>query len=272
MKPIFRVHIFLLASLCFSEASMLDAILEPVHGRRGVTAKPEQAETSVAPKTPIPAPKQYYTLGTEAFCQALKAQIVQYYQITEGELKIEPVQGWHELNIPTEDWEFEIVQFPSGPLTSKILLQYRINSGGQSFGPYRLFARCQLWDDVYVAQRRLARGEALAEDKVTKERVDILRLAHKPVSIKGVDLDSHELMQTLSSGSALLWRDVKRRPTVTKGKVIDIMVEEGSMQIKMKAEVLQSGTKGEFVPVRNLNSRKDFKAEILDENTAKIYF
>ena len=262
----------MLASLCFSEASMLDSILEPVQGRRGISSKSQQAETRAAPEALVTAPKKSYTLSTEAFCEALKVQMVQYYQITQGELKIEPVQGWHELNIPAEDWEFEIVQFPSGPLTSKILLQYRIHSGGQSFGPYRLFARCQLWDDVFVAQQRLSRGDSLAEDSVSKERVDILRLAHKPVSIEGVDLDSHELTQTLSSGSALLWRDVKRRPTVTKGKVIDIMVAEGSMQIKMKAEVLQSGTKGEFVSVRNLNSRKDFKAEILDENTAKIYF
>ena len=229
-------------------------------------------ETQAAPEVPAVTQKKSYTLSAEAFCQALKVQMIQYYQITQGELKIEPVQGWHELNIPSEDWEFEIVQFPSGPLTSKILLQYRIHSGGQSFGPYRLLARCQLWDDVFVAQQRLSRGDSLAEDSVSKERVDILRLAHKPVSVESVDLDSHELTQTLSSGSALLWRDVKRRPTVTRGKVIDIMVAEGFMQIKMKAEVLQSGTKGEFVSVRNLDSRKDFKAEILDENTAKIYF
>jgi flagella basal body P-ring formation protein FlgA len=271
MKYFLSAYILFFASLCSGEASLLDSILEPIN-LQDHQGSVSALNTTVPQEIEIPAPRTVYTLRTEAFCEALKVQMQHYYQITQGELNVDPVQGWHELNIPSENWDFEIVQFPSGPLTSKILLQYRIHSGGQSFGPYRLFARCELWEDVYVVQQRLSRGDALNENVIGRERVDVLRLAHKPVPVGSVDLASHELTQTLSSGSALLWRDLKRRPTVSKGKVIDIMAEEGSLQIRMKAEVLQDGAKGELVSVRNLNSRKDFKAEIVDENTAKIYF
>ena len=87
-----------------------------------------------------------------------------------------------------------------------------------------------------------------------------------------INFSEYELVQSMSSGKVLLWRHLKKRPTVLKGSLVDVVAKEGYMQISMKGEALRDGFVGEFIPVKNPNTRKDFKAEIVSENTVRLHF
>ena len=76
----------------------------------------------------------------------------------------------------------------------------------------------------------------------------------------------------VNSGRVVTWRDVARRPLVRKGDVVEVSATEGNLSITMKAIALQSGAQGEAVTLRNLESRKDFTAFVVDENRVQVRF
>ena len=57
-----------------------------------------------------------------------------------------------------------------------------------------------------------------------------------------------------------------------KGDLVDVTASEGALSISMKALAMQNGAQGEAVTVRNLDSRKDFTAIVVDENHVQIRF
>jgi flagella basal body P-ring formation protein FlgA len=54
--------------------------------------------------------------------------------------------------------------------------------------------------------------------------------------------------------------------------MVEVSAAEGGLTISMKAMALQSGAQGEAVTLRNLESRKDFTAFVIDENRVQVRF
>jgi flagella basal body P-ring formation protein FlgA len=80
------------------------------------------------------------------------------------------------------------------------------------------------------------------------------------------------MAQTVSQERPLSWRDIALRPLVRKGQLVDVVVAEGGMNISMKGISLGNGGAGEMVSVRNLDSRKEFSAKVINLNTVQVKF
>ena len=78
--------------------------------------------------------------------------------------------------------------------------------------------------------------------------------------------------RALSAGRLLTWRDIGRRPLVRKGELVEVSVAEGQLNISMKGLAMQNGAQGEAVQVRNLESKKEFTAFVIDENRVQVRF
>jgi len=78
--------------------------------------------------------------------------------------------------------------------------------------------------------------------------------------------------RAVNAGRTVTWRDITRRPLVKKGDMVEVSAAEDTLSITMKALALQSGAHGEAVTLRNLESRKDFTAFVIDENRVQVRF
>jgi flagella basal body P-ring formation protein FlgA len=100
--------------------------------------------------------------------------------------------------------------------------------------------------------------------------VDVLR--ERDV-IPAVAADStFAFVRGVQPGHLLTWRDIMRRPLVKKGDVVEVSASDGLLVVQMKALAMQNGGKGEAVTVRNMDSRKDFTAFVIDENRVQVRF
>ena len=59
---------------------------------------------------------------------------------------------------------------------------------------------------------------------------------------------------------------------VRKGELVDVVVREGALSISMKAMATRAGALGDIVAVRNLQSKREFPAEVIDEKTVQVFF
>ena len=80
------------------------------------------------------------------------------------------------------------------------------------------------------------------------------------------------LARGVSMGRLLTWRDLAKRPLVRKGEIVEVSATDGQLVVNLKGVVMQNGGQGDYVTVRNPDSKKDFSAYVIDENRVQVRF
>jgi flagella basal body P-ring formation protein FlgA len=120
-----------------------------------------------------------------------------------------------------------------------------------------------------VARSPLKRGQLLSEADRARERRDVLAL--RDACLENLpDEFLYEIAETLPAGAPLYSNSVKLRRLVRRGQVAEAVVQDGAMSVSIKVEVLEDGVLGQFIRVRNLQSRREFRGKVENEQTILV--
>ena len=119
--------------------------------------------------------------------------------------------------------------------------------------------------------RRLNPGEPLLAVDLTTREADLVR-EPKAVVADPELLGRYEFSRAVSPERALSWSDITPRALVRKGELVEVVAKGGMLSVSMKGQATRSGSMGEVVTVRNLESRREFSAEVIDENRVRVRF
>ena len=259
-------------SLASLSASELGSILSPVAYAPAQSPAASFADSHSEPQTPaVLTANGQSSLVERDVIAALQRELVARYSI-EGDLKLSFLQPWKPLPISNaQDWKLVVDLAPNGGLTSTSQVRFQIESGGKTVGDWQLSVRAQIWRPIWFSTRRLDRGEIPDGSICSPKNFDILseKLSFVPAD---TDLSVYEMAQTVSQERPLSWRDISLRPLVKKGQLVDVVVAEGALNISMKGISLGNGGAGEMVSVRNIDSRKEFSAKVININTVQVKF
>ena len=259
-------------SLASLSASELGSILSPVAYAPAQSPAASFADSHSEPQTPaVLTANGQSSLVERDVIAALQRELVARYSI-EGDLKLSFLQPWKPLPISNaQDWKLVVDLAPNGGLTSTSQVRFQIESGGKTVGDWQLSVRAQIWRPIWFSTRRLDRGEIPDGSICSPKNFDILseKLSFVPAD---TDLSVYEMAQTVSQERPLSWRDIALRPLVKKGQLVDVVVAEGALNISMKGISLGNGGAGEMVSVRNIDSRKEFSAKVININTVQVKF
>ncbi len=248
----------------------LDSLLIPVNVEDLVEKQPTAPVIDTAKDAEVEEIPEKYTLTIQDLLPALKNSLVTRYQV-DGNLRIYPLRSWRGRTLNSPVWDLEITNAPSPTLTSKILIGFQILSEGEIVGEWQMPLRCEVWREVFVTRQRMNRGSPLARTDLDILNMNTLRVPNAIVS-PDVELSEYELAQTVSEGQPLLLRDIAPKPLIRKGQVVEVVAAEGGMRISMKGQALEDGIREAFISIRNLNSRKNIQAQVIDDNKVKVYF
>lgn len=205
----------------------------------------------------------------EAELQALLTSQIQADHIGEdGRLEIEFARPWSTITIPDEPMNLKLSPLPATGISSYLTLRFTIEAGGERFGPWQVPVRTRVWVDVWVASRRLNRGNLLTPADLRMQPLDSLRFRNRfefPPNDAPI-----ELMQDLVKGTPITDRHVKLRALVKRRQVIDATYRNGAISINMKVEVLEDGVGGQTIRVRNIASRRVLYARVIQEGVVRI--
>ena len=56
-----------------------------------------------------------------------------------------------------------------------------------------------------------------------------------------------------------------------KGQIVDVFASGNGIYVTMKGMALENGVAGGDVTVKNLSSKKEFQAKVLNENSVKVH-
>ena len=119
--------------------------------------------------------------------------------------------------------------------------------------------------------RRIDSGEVLLPEDFESLEVDLTRNA-KAVVADQEHFSRYELARAVYPGRPISWGDLAPRAMVRKGELVDVVVREGALSISMRAMATGTGALGDIVVVRNLQSKREFPAEVIDEKTVQVFF
>ena len=168
-------------------------------------------------------------------------------------------------------WEIKVLQSPSAGLTSTSLIRFRIDCAGQRVGEWQTVVRAQLMRPVWAAASRVTRSQPLDSSSCQKVTVDMLREKQPPVTAE-TDIATYEATQALTPDQILTWKDISPRQAIRKGQLVEVVASEGGMNITMKGTAMTGGSIGEIIIVRNLDSRRDISARVVNSTSARVNF
>lgn len=124
-----------------------------------------------------------------------------------------------------------------------------------------------LWVTVPCAATPLNRNELLTPDRITHERKNLAYLRGEPWDGRG---GPYRVMRTLGAGTPIFEGDLEAVPVVAKGSRIDLVYKGTSIRLSVIAKAMEDGRVGEVIPVRNLQSKRQVYATVLDDSTVII--
>lgn len=241
----------------------LGSILDRVY----VPSSSENDRVRLAP----PAPKNTVQLVTEnELLQRLEAELVKHFN-ADGELRLSLGRPWAPIRVASEGWELSIPELPIGGLSKSFLVRVRISAGGRAWFDQQMVVQAQLWRPVLVATRRLERGSSLDATAAELQTLDVLRERVAPLSAD-TKLEDLEVLQTVLAGRPLTGKDIVTAPMIRKGAIVEVVAGDGALSISMKGMAMGTGAMGDAITVRNMDTRKDFQARVVNRNSVRVSF
>ena len=124
-----------------------------------------------------------------------------------------------------------------------------------------------LWADVPCAAQPLNRGDRVGPEQVTWIRKNL-------TFVRGDLWDGRggpwEARKAVGTGQPILISDLGPVTAVRRGAVVNLVYARGAVRLVVKAEALADGGTGDTVPVRNLQTKKQVYAEIVDADTVQV--
>ena len=254
------------ASLLVSDVAhaQLAKLLAPVELQSGLVQSVDVGK-ELRPEDP----KSEIPFTQEELLRELSASLSDHFAL-KGELELELVRSWAGVRL-TGQPTLSILEYPQKGVSSQMSVRCRLSDNGHQVGEWLLPLRARLWQEVWVAASTLRNGQPLEISMVRRQKVDLLRYRSELLDADS-DPSLYQTVQNVASGSVLSMRDVLEKPLIQKNQVVDAVLKRGALSITMKAQALENGAPRAFIKMRNIESRKEFNAQVIDERQVHVFF
>ncbi len=164
-----------------------------------------------------------------------------------------------------------LLDHPPRLVSSTAVLRFRIDDGDRVVGNHVVTFRIQVIAEAWSPVRRLLPGEVLQSADVAPREIDLVREPRAVVADPAL-FSRYEVARAVAPDRLLTWNDLVPRALVRKGEVVDVVGGGGRLTITMKGQATRSGALGESITIRNLESKREFSAEVIDENRVRVRF
>jgi flagella basal body P-ring formation protein FlgA len=209
-----------------------------------------------------------HTLSQDGLQQQLHDALVSHFNLS-GELQLDLLRPWVAPAPTAAGYSLEVVEFPA-QLANNVLLRVRLTSEGRSLPELVLPLRLQLWKDAVATREPANRDDSFDIGSMELRRVDALR-ERDAVYVASLD-GAYTFTRSVPAGRLIGWHDLGRRTLVRKGDLVEVNAVDGALSITMKGMALQNGAEGEMVAVRNIESRRDIRAQVVGEKRVQVRF
>ncbi len=230
---------------------------------------PELVTTNWTGSAQIRVTRRTRQLGESEVKELLSAVLQREHVRQRGELELAFNRPWTPVTIPDESFTLKLLDLPTSGVGANMILRFELRGSHETFGTWSAVTQARVWREVLVTVTPLKRGQLLTEADLVRERRDLLLSREALDTLPRVET-ALELVENVSAGVPLNPRAFRVRPLVFRGQTLEALVQDGALQISTKVEVLEDGLPGQFVRVRNPQSRREFRGKVQNESTILV--
>jgi flagella basal body P-ring formation protein FlgA len=187
----------------------------------------------------------------------------------KGDLELRFSRPWATIAVPDEPFTLKVLEMPTSGVTANFIVRFEINTARENVGAWQASLTAKIWREIWVARSALKTDQLFSQADVVQERRDLLALRDAPLSITQPE-NTIEIAENIAAGGPIYTRSVRIRPVVHRGQLVEAQLQDGTMQISLRVEVLENGAPGQVVRVRNPQSRREFRGKVQNEQTILI--
>lgn len=205
--------------------------------------------------------------GQQSTEEAVRAAIVRYVasasRASNQEVAVEcgPIQGSLRQYVAVAESLYARPTDGAGTLAGKKLFVVEAMRGGVVLGRGQVLATIRRFAEVVVARRLINRHELLSVADVGLEWREVKATEGSPILRVG-DVLGKRTRRIIRRDQILRAEDLELPPLVRRGDLVTMLVDAKNLTIAMKVQALQDGTCGQRIPVRAVDSRTRYMAEV----------
>jgi flagella basal body P-ring formation protein FlgA len=175
------------------------------------------------------------------------------------------------LTVPAGRLDHELLTQNHGHYLGQQSIAVLIKVDGEQVGKVRMRGTLELYGDVVILNRRLARRDIISAEDLSVARRNITMFSHELVT-SPQEAVGRIAKTSLSPGTVLLSQYLENPPLVQRGDLVTITAGTPSVQVSTKGEARSQGAAGDLIQVRNLSSRQLITAQVVDQGLVRVDF
>lgn len=171
---------------------------------------------------------------------------------------------WRPFEVDEDaEWDLVLKNRFSPDTTGRWYASFDIFVGNDLITSRNLRVDASMFQEVWLTGRRLERGDSPLQGASMQPVLrDVFLERGNPIPVSE-DLSGYELVRSVPEGQLLKWDDLKLRPSVRRGNLVDVVVQQGPMTVIMRGRSLEDGLRGDLVCVRNVSSNRDLIGRVI---------
>ncbi len=182
-------------------------------------------------------------------------------------LRVLPKRIWVPSGNVTFEFDDEATLFHFGRVSA--VASILVN--GKAMRKARVCGYVEVYEKVLCARDGLSRGQIISKADVSLVRLPVSKLRGRffesPRQVAGL-----AARRSVRPGQVLLSTDLAKPVVVRRGSRVLIVAVSSNIRITVPGIVEQKGAEGDFVRVRNIDSKRVILARVQDENTVLVNF
>lgn len=130
--------------------------------------------------------------------------------------------------------------------------------------------RMEIFSDVAVTVKPIARYQPITGDDVRLQKMDISSLSNAVTDLR--TLVGKRMKRKIDTNTVVRKDWIEVPPLVKRGDVVVIVAKSASIKITTLGKAREKGGKGDRIKVVNLDSDKDVFARVVDAKTVEVTF
>jgi flagella basal body P-ring formation protein FlgA len=201
--------------------------------------------------------------------EMLTAVLQRDYVRDRGELERQFPRPWLPIAVPDEALELKVADVPVAGVAPHFIVRFELRTGQETLGKWQTAAQAKIWKEIWVTAAPLKRGQILGAADNVRERRDILSQLDLLVNPPGEE-SPIELIENLAAGAPIYLRSIRPHPIMHRGDLVQALIQDGSMSVSLKVEVLEEGAFGQAIRVRNPETRRELRGKVQNEQTVLV--
>lgn len=209
-------------------------------------------------------------LTTEEIAAALRRFLQEHSPFPEKNLQLQVYPLEEAVLLPEGPYRLEVIPPKPGRLLGELSLEVGIVQHGRPVKRIKAAARVSLETEVVCATRPLMPPKVITAGDVAVLRREVTTLNPQDFFTAPEQVVGRTLARPLGPQEMLTPRHLSQQPLIRKGEEVTVLLEEGGLEIRTKGVAKEPGFPGQAIRLLNPKSKKEFQAQVVDQNTVRV--